>query len=48
LREIKFKTLAHMQDVSLEVESNILAMDKLRGKYDGDRRKQKEASSSDA
>jgi hypothetical protein len=38
-----------MQDVSLEVESNILATYKLRGKYDRDRRKQKaEASSSDA
>ena len=30
-----------MQDASLEVESNILAAEKLRGKYDGDRRKQK-------
>jgi hypothetical protein len=29
-----------MQDVSLEVKSNILATDKLRGKYDRDRRKQ--------
>jgi hypothetical protein len=38
-----------MQDVALEVESNILATNKLRGKSDRDRRKQKaEASSSDA
>jgi hypothetical protein len=36
-----------MQDAALEVKSNILASDKLRGKYDRDRRKQKaEASSS--
>jgi hypothetical protein len=38
-----------MQDVSLELESNILAADKLRGKYDRDGRKQKvEASTSNA
>jgi hypothetical protein len=38
-----------MQDVALEVESNILGENKLRGKSDIDRRKQKvEASSSDA
>jgi hypothetical protein len=38
-----------MQDVSLEVESNILVADKLRGKSDRDRRKQKaKASTSDA
>jgi hypothetical protein len=49
LRERRSTSLAHMQDVALEVESNILATDKLRGKYDRDRRKQKaEASSSDA
>jgi hypothetical protein len=49
LRERRSTTLSHMQDVSLEVESNILAADKLRGKYDRDRRKKKEeASSSDA
>ena len=49
LRERRSTTLAHMQDVSLEVESNILAADKLRGKSNKDRRKQKaEASSSNA
>jgi hypothetical protein len=49
LRERRSTTLAHMQDVALEVESNILATYKLRGKSDRDRRKQKiEASSSDA
>ena len=38
-----------MKDVALEVESNIQATDKLRGKYDRDGRKQKaEASISDA
>jgi hypothetical protein len=38
-----------MQYVAPEVESNILAVDKLRGKYERDKRKQKtEASSSDA
>ena len=46
LRERRSTTLSHMQDVSLEVESNILEVDKLRGKYDRDRRKQKEKSSS--
>jgi hypothetical protein len=49
LREIRSTTLSHMKDVALEVESNILATYKLRGKYDRDRRKQKvETSSSDA
>jgi hypothetical protein len=38
-----------MQDAAREVESNILAVDKLRGKCDRDKRKQKEeASTSDA
>jgi hypothetical protein len=38
-----------MQDVALEVESNIVASDKLRGKSDRDRRKIiTEASTSDS
>ena len=38
-----------MQDVALEVESNILVADRLRGKFDRDGTKQKiQASSSDA
>jgi hypothetical protein len=38
-----------MQDVALEVESNIVASDKLRGKSDRDRRKNRaEASTSDS
>ena len=41
--------MVHMQDVALEVESNIVASDKLRGKFDKDRRKNKaEASTSDS
>jgi hypothetical protein len=39
LRERRATSLAHMQDAALEVESNILAADKLRGKYDRDRGK---------
>jgi hypothetical protein len=39
LRERRATSLAHMQDASLEVESNILAVDKLRSKADRDRRK---------
>jgi hypothetical protein len=31
-----------MQDAALEVESNILAAEKIRGKYDRDRRKGRE------
>jgi hypothetical protein len=47
LRERRSTSLAHMQDATLEVESNILAVDKLRGKSDRERRKQKsEASTS--
>jgi len=38
-REIRSETLAHIQDASLEVESNILAIDKLRGRFDKDTRK---------
>jgi len=49
LREIGSTILAHIQDVALEVESNILAANNLRGKFDRERRKQKvEASSSNA
>jgi hypothetical protein len=39
LRERISTSLAHMKDAVLEVESNILVVDKLRGKYDRDRRK---------
>jgi hypothetical protein len=49
LREIRSPSLVHMKDVALEVESNIVASDKLRGKSDRDRRKDKaEASTSDS
>jgi hypothetical protein len=49
LRERRYATLAHMKDVSMEVGSNILAADKLRGRSDIDRRKHKiEASTSNA
>jgi hypothetical protein len=41
LRERRSTSLAHMQDATLEVESNILVADKLRGKSDRERRKQK-------
>jgi hypothetical protein len=34
-----------MQDASIEAKSNILAIDKLRGTYDRDKRKQKTKSS---
>jgi hypothetical protein len=39
LRERRGTSLAHMQDTTLEVESNILAVDKLRINDDRDRRK---------
>jgi hypothetical protein len=49
LRERRSTSLAHMQDATLEVESNILAAEKLRGKYDRDRRKGRvEASTSES
>jgi hypothetical protein len=49
LRERRSPSLVHMQDVSLEVVSNIVASDKLRGKSDRDRRKNRvEASTSDS
>jgi hypothetical protein len=37
LIEIRATSLAHMQDASLEVESNILAVERLRNKVDKDR-----------
>jgi hypothetical protein len=37
LREIRDTSLDHMQDASLEVESNVLAVDRLRNKVDRDR-----------
>jgi hypothetical protein len=39
LRERRSTSLAHTQDVALEVESKILETGKLRGKYDRDKRK---------
>ena len=39
LRERIFSSLVHMKDASLEVESNIVEYEKLRGKYDRDKRK---------
>jgi hypothetical protein len=49
LRERRATSLAHMQDATLEVESNILAVEKLRIKSDRDRRKGRvEASTSNS
>jgi hypothetical protein len=49
LRERRATSLDHMQDATLEVESNILANEKLRSKYDRDRRRgRSEASTSDS
>jgi hypothetical protein len=49
LRERRDTSLAHMQDASLEIESNILAADKLWSKYDIERRKGRfEASNYDS
>jgi hypothetical protein len=49
LRERRSASLAHMQDAVVEVESNIVAFDQLRGKYDKDRRKSRiEASTYDS
>jgi hypothetical protein len=42
LRERRAATLSLMQDVAIEVESNILATDKLKSRSDRDRKKQKE------
>ena len=41
LRERRATSLAQMQDAAIEVESNILAVDRLRNKVDVDRRKGK-------
>jgi ribonuclease HI/uncharacterized small protein (DUF1192 family) len=49
LRERRATSLAQMQDAAIEVESNMLATDRLRNKADTDRRKGKsEASTSDS
>jgi hypothetical protein len=49
LRERRATSLAQMQDAAIEVESNILAADRLRNKANTDRRKGKsEASTSDS
>jgi hypothetical protein len=45
LRERIYTSLAHMQDATLEIESNIVATNKLRGKFDRDRRKSRVESS---
>jgi hypothetical protein len=42
IRERRASTLILMQDVAIEVESNILAADKLKSRSDRDRKKQKE------
>jgi hypothetical protein len=48
LRERRATSLAQMQDAAIEVESNILAADRLRNKANTDRRKgRSEASTSD-
>jgi hypothetical protein len=48
-RERRSTSLIHMQYATLEVESSIVASDKLRGKFDRDRRKSRtEASTSDS
>jgi hypothetical protein len=47
LRERRATTLAHIQDATVEVESNIVAVDRLRSKADRDiPRRRVEASSS--
>jgi hypothetical protein len=49
LRERRATTLAHMQDAAVEVESNILVVDRLRNKADRDiSRKRPEASPSNS
>jgi hypothetical protein len=45
LREIRSASLTHMQYATLEVESNIVASDKIRGKSDRDKRKNRAESS---
>jgi hypothetical protein len=39
LRERRATSLSQMQDVAIELESNVLAADRLRNKADADRRK---------
>jgi len=47
LRERRVTSLAQMQDAAIEVESNVLAVDRLRNKTDADKRKgRSEASTS--
>jgi hypothetical protein len=47
LRETRATSLAQMQDATIEVESNVLAVDRLRNKTDADKRKgRSEASTS--
>jgi hypothetical protein len=47
LRERRDTSLAHMQDVSLEVEPNVLEVDQLRNKINRDKGREKvEASTS--
>jgi hypothetical protein len=46
LRERRATTLSLMQDATIEVESNILAVDKLKSRSDRDRKNQKEELSS--
>jgi uncharacterized small protein (DUF1192 family) len=45
LRERRATSLAQMQDAAIEVESNILAADRLRNQADTDRRKEKSKAS---
>ena len=47
IKERRATSLAHMQDVALEIESNVLAVDRLRNKADRERgRGRSEASTS--
>jgi hypothetical protein len=48
LRERRATSLAQMQDASIEVESNVLAADRLRSKADVDRRKGRSEASTSA
>jgi hypothetical protein len=45
LREGRATSLAHMQDVDLEVESNIIAFDGLRNKADRDKGRERSETS---
>jgi hypothetical protein len=42
LRERRYASLSSMQEENIEVESNILEVERLKKKYDRDRKKQKE------